>query len=84
MMPPTSEAGMHEFGSIVLTHFPFTNLSGLRSLRRNSTGSAARRVGDRAQCRERPEGGVGLQVRLLVTPEKQVVAGKIGDAEPEF
>jgi mRNA interferase MazF len=99
------DPGMFEFGSIVLTRFPFTDLTGgkLRPALVISRDNAQRSdlvlafITSRphaAQMRDakaiQPSAVNGLKapswVRFdkVATLEIRVIAGKIGDAEPEF
>jgi mRNA interferase MazF len=105
MVKLTSGGGMFDFGSIVLTRFPFTDLTGgklrpaLVISRENNRRAdvvlasitSKQQVGslpDAAPIQPSNANGVKVPswVRLdkLATLENQVVAGKIGDAEPEF
>ena len=101
----SSGGEMFEFGSIVLTRFPFTDLSGgklrpaLVVSRENSrrTDLVLAFITSKQQSANMPDAAailpskangpkVSSWVRFdkLATLENQVVAGKIGDAEPEF
>jgi len=95
---------MHAFGSIVLTRFPFTDLSASKvrpalvisknNNRRSDlilafiTSNIASALSDALLLQ--PTRRNGLKVPSLVrfdkiaTLEAQIIAGKIGDAEPDF
>ncbi|MDX2143878.1 MAG: type II toxin-antitoxin system PemK/MazF family toxin [Rhodospirillaceae bacterium] len=102
---PTSSGRILEFGSIVLTRFPFTDLSAdkLRPAlvisrdngRRSDVvlafiTSNTQAAGSPDTLRIEPSAANGLKVPSvvrfdkIVTLEKQIIAGKLGDADVEF